>query len=107
MVNSVIKMGEILEPEKSRFPILVLSKEFFNATGMVVACPVVKNASEDALHIPVRTDRFEGIALLEQLKSLDMTARRYRKLGQLMFEQIQNCADAVQSIFDYYPYSVL
>ena len=99
-----INMGDILRLEDTAFPILVLSKEFFNNSGMIIACPVAAHASEDALHIPVRTGDFSGIALLEQLRSLDIHARLYKKEGQISFEQVQDISDAVQGIFDYYPF---
>lgn len=63
--------------------------------------------SEDPLHIPVFTDHLKGVAKLEQLRSLDLAARHYTRLGELPFDQIQNVADAVQAIFDYYPFSVV
>ena len=102
-----INMGEILILEKQRFPVLVLSKEFFNDSGMIIACPIVKSASEDALHISICTKELSGIALLEQLKSLDINARHFKRSGQISYDQIQNISDAVQGIFDYYPFSVL
>ena len=103
----VIRQGDILRLEGSKFEILVLSKEFFNQSGMVVACPITAKASADALHIRVITDNYDGIAMLEQLKSLDILSRRYQKIETVGFPQIQNISDAVQSIFDYYPFSQL
>lgn len=29
----------------------LLSKDFFNSTGMIIACPVVRDNFQDALHI--------------------------------------------------------
>ena len=102
-----IKMGEILRLKDTGFPVLVLSKEFFNNSGMIVACPIAEKAAADALHIPVHTETLTGIALIEHLKSLDIRARFYKSEGRISFEQIQDISDAVQSIFDYYPFSLL
>ena len=107
MVMSSVSQGDILRLEKGRFEILVLSKDFFNRSGMIIACPIVKNAPPDALHIPVCTDHFHGTACLEQLKGIDIQTRFYTRIGRIPFVQIQDIADAVQSIFDYYPYSQL
>ena len=103
---AAVKQGEILKLKQPAMTVLVLSKDFFNTSGMAVVCPVSSAASEDPLHIPIGTERLQGVAKLEQLRSLDLQARRYAKLTELPFEQIQNIADAVQSIFDYYPFSV-
>ena len=102
-----INQGEILHLEKQGFSVLVLSREFFNRSGMIVACPVTGSAPADALHIPVEAGSFSGIALLEQLKSLDIRRRHFSRVGIIDFGQIQNISDAVQGIFDYYPFSGL
>ena len=96
-----VRQGEVIRTVSDRFDILVLSKDFFNAFGMAMVCPVVSRAAPDPLHIPVKTSQYEGIAMLEHLKSLDLSSRHYRRLDQIPFEQIQNISDAVQGIFDY------
>ena len=45
-----------------------------------------------------------GTAMIEQLRSLDIKSRHYKRISEISFEQIQNISDAVQSIFDYYPW---
>lgn len=102
-----IQQGEILCLEKLPFPVLVLSKAFFNRSGLAIACPIRQEVLEDALHISVITEKMQGTAMLEQMRSIDLRARYYSRIGMLDFEQIQNIADAVQSIFDYYPFSQL
>ena len=98
--------GDILHLENMKFMILILSKDFFNRSGLTIACPVMEKAAPDALHIPVETGKIKGTAMLEQLKSLDLRSRHYLKKGHISFEQIQEISDAVQSIFDYYPFSL-
>ena len=104
MVKPIAEQGDILSLTESSLCVLVLSKDFFNQTGLAVVCPVVRQAPEDALHIPVATDSFSGTALCEQLKTLDLNKRYFKKLASLSFSQIQEITDAVQSIFDYFPF---
>lgn len=101
----MFRQGDILQLESPKICILVLSKDFFNQTGMCVACPLMKTAPPDALHIPVYAEDYQGMAMLEQLRSLDLRERYYSKRAELSIDQIQNITDAVQSIFDYYPFS--
>ena len=84
---------------------VVLSKDFFNKSGFSVLCPVFPKGTEAALNLRVTYGNTSGIAHLEALKSIDLTARHYKIIGQLPLVEIQNAADAVQSIFDYYPFS--
>ncbi len=102
-----ISQGDILKVEKIPFPVLVVSKNFFNQTEQAIVCPVYSSATADPLHISVAWDGAEGIVLCEQLRMLDLRVRGYKKSGELKAESIMDIADAIQSIFDYYPYGAL
>lgn len=104
LVMPHVKQGEIILIEGNRQCALVLSRDLFNRTGLAVLCPVMKSTSADALHIPVSYPEYEGIAMIEQLKTFDLNKRLYQTIAQLSYDQIQNLTDAVQAIFDYYPY---
>ncbi|MCC8102255.1 MAG: type II toxin-antitoxin system PemK/MazF family toxin [Clostridiales bacterium] len=100
-----ISQGDILKVEKLSFPVLVVSKDFFNRSEQIIACPIQERAIADPLHIPVAWNDTEGIVLCEQLKLLDLRIRGYKKIGELKIERIMDITDAIQSIFDYYPYT--
>lgn len=102
----LVRQGDVLFLEKNSMHVLVLSRDFFNRSGIAIVCPVRKEAFEDALHISVETPVFKGTALLEHIKSIDLQTRFYRKITEIPFEQIQDISDAVQSIFEYYPFSL-
>ena len=99
-----VQQGSILFLAGTEQTVLVLSREFFNKTGMLIVCPVRKNAGHAALNIPVSAGDHSGYALLDQRKGIDIRARHYSVLDEISFDQIQNISDAVQDIFDYYPY---
>ncbi len=99
-----IQQGTVLHLPGINKDVLVLSRVYFNRTGMLIVCPVIKSAEEAALNIPIEIDEYSGYAILDQLRSIDIRARHYAVVGVIRFEQIQNISDAVQDIFDYYPY---
>lgn len=99
-----IAQGDILSVEGINALILVVSKTYFNRTEQIVACPVLEKASEDPLHIPVLAMNMQRIVLCEQMKLLDLRVRGYKKLTELKLEDVMNITDAIQSIFDYYPF---
>ena len=104
MMNEIAQ-GDILSVERINTPILVVSKTYFNRTEQIIACPVLKNASEDPLHIPIiARDMQGGIVLCEQMKLMDLRIRGYKKLTESKIDDIMNITDAIQSIFDYYPF---
>ncbi len=100
-----ISQGDILSVEKLKFPVLVASKDFFNQTEQVIACPVIGNAEPDPLHIPISTDEIQGSVLCEQIKLLDLRYRGHKKIAELNIEAVMDITDAIQGIFDYHPYS--
>lgn len=103
MMNE-ISQGDILSIERINTPVLVVSKTFFNKTEQIIACPILSKTSEDPLHIPIDTDDVQGVVLCEQMKLLDLRVRGYKKITEISMEEIMNITDAIQSIFDYYPF---
>ncbi|MCD8249073.1 MAG: type II toxin-antitoxin system PemK/MazF family toxin [Lachnospiraceae bacterium] len=93
--------GDILKVEKIGFPVLVVSKDFFNESGEVIGCPVLRETSESPLHIFISLDGTEAYVCCEKLKLLDLRTRGYRRMGQVTTAERINIADAVQGIFDY------
>ncbi|MDD3184402.1 MAG: type II toxin-antitoxin system PemK/MazF family toxin [Anaerostipes sp.] len=103
MFNEICQ-GDILSVERIHTPVLVVSKTFFNKTEQIIACPILEEASEDPLHITIHTKEMKGVVLCEQMKLLDLRVRGYKKSSELQINEIMNIADAIQSIFDYYPF---
>ena len=98
------EQGSVIELEQNKLRALVLSKNMFNATGLSIVCPIKEKANPDALHISVNVGGKENYALIEHMRSLDLSARYYRVIGCIAYEEIQEITDAAQSIFDYYPF---
>ena len=105
MVIRQPEQGTVIEMETAR-KALVLSKNYFNQTGMCIVCPVVSKAGEDALHLKISVNGTEAYALCEHLKTIDLSARYFRMIGRISYSMIQEVSDTIQSLFDYYPYSL-
>ena len=39
-----LHQGDILKIEKIKHPVLVVSKDFFNTSGQIIGCPVIKHS---------------------------------------------------------------
>ncbi|MDO4475744.1 MAG: type II toxin-antitoxin system PemK/MazF family toxin [Lachnospiraceae bacterium] len=96
-----IEQGAILKVENVHFPLLVVSKNFFNQTGQALLCPIVKDTFEDPLHLPVDADHTCGLVMCEQIKLFDLQYRGWEKIDQISFRDLMNITDAIQSMFDY------
>ena len=97
----MIEQGDMLRVSGINYPMIVVSNNFFNQSGKVIACPIVKNAIEGPLHIKLKDSTVEGIVLCEQVKYLDLKARHFSKLTSTHYFDIMDISDAVMGMFDY------
>ena len=46
-----LHQGDILKIENIKHPVLIVSKDFFNASGEIIGCPIIRNSAPGPLHI--------------------------------------------------------
>ena len=96
-----VEQGDLLKAEGLSYPVIVVSNNFFNESGKAVVCPIVKNAQEGPLHIRLKDCPVEGFVLCEQVRYIDLAARRFSKLTATHYFDIMDISDAAIGIFDY------
>ncbi len=101
MVMETLHQGDILKIEKIKHPVLVVSKDFFNTSGEIIGCPIIRNSASGPLHIWMATEENEGYIQCEKLALLDMSLRGYKKVDRLPISEMINVSDAIQGIFEY------
>ena len=100
-MSEKVSQGDLLKIRRIKYPVFVVSKDFFNASGEVVGCPIYSVSTESPLHVFISADEMEGYVQCEKLALLDLKARGYQKVGRLALKDTINIIDAVQGIFDY------
>lgn len=96
-----LHQGEILKIENIKHPVLVVSKDFFNTSGEIIGCPIIKDSMPGPLHIWMSTEENEGYIQCEKLALLDLSVRGHRRIDRLPISEMINISDAIQSIFEY------
>ena len=96
-----INQGDLLKVGGLAYPVIVVSNNFFNGSGKAVVCPIVRDATPGPLHIRISEGPIEGYVLCEQVRYVDIAARRFSKLIEYRCSDIINISDAVMGIFDY------
>ena len=96
-----IQQGDMLKISGLPYPMIVVSNDFFNQEGKIIACPIVRNAAEGPLHIRLIDSSAEGYVLCEQLKYIDLATRRFSKLPAMHYFDIIDISDTIMGIFDY------
>lgn len=98
---SNLHQGDILRVEKIKHPVLVVSKDFFNSSGEIIGCPIIKESLSGPLHIWMSTEENNGYIQCEKLALLDLSVRGYKIIDRLPISEIINVSDAIQGIFEY------
>lgn len=96
-----LHQGSILRIEKIKHPVLIVSKDFFNTSGQIIGCPIIKHSTPGPLHIRISAENTEGYVQCEKLALLDLSIRGYKKTDKLPILEMINISDAIQGIFEY------
>ena len=95
------EQGDLLRISGIKYPVVVVSNDFFNRSGKAIVCPILRDAPEGPLHIRLKDSEVEGVVLCEQIKYVDLSARHVSRLSASHYSDIMDIADAVVSMFDY------
>ena len=95
------EQGDLLKVGGLKYPVMVVSNNFFNESGKAMVCPILKDATEGPLHIPLRDGPIEGYVLCEQVRYVDLAVRRYSKLAESRYYDTMDISDAVMGMFDF------
>ena len=80
-------------------PVYVLStKEFSEATGYALVCPVTSRVRGGPFEVKVRSDGISGVVLCDQAKSVDYVARKARFAGEAPPSVVADVLEAVAAI---------
>ena len=88
-----------MKVEGIQHPVIVVSNDYFNQSGRAIVCPILKKAAPGPLHIQLRETEVDGYVLCEQVRYLDLTARRFSKLSATHYFDIMDISDAVVGMF--------
>ena len=95
------EQGDVLKVASFPYPVLVVSKNFFNESGLVMACPILPDAVRGPLRIRCESIRTPGYVYCEQIRVVDLKVRRFSKTDAVSLNELMDIVDAIQGIFDY------
>ena len=66
--------------QSGRRPALVISHADYNKkAGLVICCPITSKQKNHLFEVPFEADAISGVILVDQLKSIDLVARKASK----------------------------
>ena len=95
------QQGDLLRVDGIAHPVIVVSNNVFNASGKAIVCPILPHAAEGPLHIRLKDSAVQGVVLCEQVRYLDLAARRCTKLSETHYFDVMDLSDAVVSMFEH------
>lgn len=73
--------------QAGRRPAVVLSPASYNRFGLMLCCPMTTKVKSYPFEVAIKDGR-DGVALADQLKSLDWRSRDARRKGQVSREEL-------------------
>lgn len=87
------------EPAKYR-PAVVLSDDVFNeSSSMTVICPIVSTDNGYRMHVEIDSAGVYGFACVEQMRAVDLEARKTKRLGTATQDEMTEILDLVGAVF--------
>lgn len=87
------------EPRKRR-PALVVSTDAFNLrSSLTMVCPITSTDNGYPLHVPLRHEDLHGFICVEQLRSLDLSARQAEIIGKAGLETMNEVLNVLAPVF--------
>ncbi|MDO5436472.1 MAG: type II toxin-antitoxin system PemK/MazF family toxin [Clostridia bacterium] len=96
-----IEQGNIMKVDGIKYPVMVVSNDFFNRSGKAIICPILKDAAEGPLHIRLKCDAVEGYVLCEQVRYIDLSERHFARIAAEGYYEVMDISDAVMGMFDH------
>ena len=95
------EQGDILKVNSIKYPLVVVSKNFFNESGLVMACPILSDTVRGPLRIFCESIKTPGYVFCDQVRAVDLNTRRFSKTDTVSYYELIDIVDAIQGIFDY------
>lgn len=84
-------------------PAVIVSNNLFNTTStMILACPVTHTYKKLPFRVKVESSQVDGYILCDQVKSLDLRDRKYKKVGSLTKGCIEEVSEILRMIVEPY-----
>ena len=93
--------GEIYKIIGIKYPVLVVSKDFYNQSGNAICCPIVTMGVDSPICKFITADDITGYVYCDETRKIDMHARVSKRVGKVSLTDIITISDIIQGLYDY------
>ena len=97
----MVTQGDIIKMCEISYPLLVVSKNTYNASGHLIACPIVPQDTGSALCVYIESSLISGYVLCDNPRQFDWQARGFSSQDRIPLSKQIFVLDMIQSLFDY------
>lgn len=97
----MVNQGDIINISEINFPVIVISKDTYNALGHVLVCPIMTQAIKSPFDYEISLSTVKGHIWLDQIKNIDLGARNPFVIDHLPLVDLLQVLDRIQALFDY------
>ena len=97
----MVNQGDIINIRGIEFPVLVVSNDYYNKSGTVIACPIVKSNPDLTFQVRVDTPQTSGFVCCDNMKQLNLEKRGYTARGSISVAGLLQVLDRIHSVFDF------
>ena len=97
----MVNQGDIITVRGIEFPVLVVSNDYYNKSGTVIACPVVKDDPNITFQVHIDTQQTAGYVCCDNMKQLNLEKRGYTARGSISVAGLLQVLDRIHSVFEF------
>ncbi len=85
--------------QRGKRPAMIVSSEKYNAkSGLALACPITSRAKGYPFEVSLTTKAMTGVILVDQIRSIDWSQRRAKKMGSASEKTIADVQNLLKKL---------
>ncbi len=97
----MVMQGGVVSVPGIDLPVLVVSRTFYNESGKMLVCPIVREDPHTTMQEAIDTPAVTGYVLCDNIRQLDWKTRGYHEKGRISAAKLLMVLDSIQSILEY------
>lgn len=97
----MVEQGDIITIRDIRYPMLVVSKDTYNKTGHLIACPILPPQDGKGVCVSIEVPTISGYVMCDNPRQFDWSARGVFIKGHAPLAVILTVLDMIQSLFEF------
>lgn len=95
----MVNQGDIIKLEGIQTPGVVISKDFYNESGSVILCPIIKKTVSN-MCFSINYEDTKAYVQCDNVRMIDLSSRFYSVKGRIKMDELIEIIGITTSILD-------